>query len=259
VAIPKLTQPQLEEALRDVGVQTGDGLLVHSALQFLGRPEPEESIYLAALQRVLGSSGTIAVPAFNFAFARGEDYDPAATPSHGMGVFSELVRRHPAARRTPHPMQSLALLGARAAELTALDTPSAFDDGSAFDRMLALDFKLLLLGADIQAASIVHYSEQRAALPYRYWKDFTGRVREEGEWQERSCRMFVRDLEADPELTLAPIQAALEAAGQWRSVPLNLGVLSLCSLRNFVAAADALLAADPWALVGNKAEVLARS
>ena len=258
MALPKLTQLELEAALRRVGVQPGDGLLVHSALQFLGRPEGGVAIYLAALLNVLGPSGTIAVPTFNFAFTRGEEYDPAATPSEGMGVLSELVRSHPQARRTSHPMQSLAVLGAQAEALAALDTPSAFDDGSAFDRMLALDFKLLLFGADIQAASIVHYSEQRAAVPYRYWKQFTGRVREDGDWEQRSYRMFVRDLQADPQLDLAPVQAQLEAKGQWHSERLNYGALSLCSLQDFVAAADALLAEDKWALVGNKSEALAR-
>ena len=38
--------------------------------------------------------------------------DPASTPSVDMGVFSELVRQQPAALRTTHPMQSLAVLGA---------------------------------------------------------------------------------------------------------------------------------------------------
>lgn len=256
MAIPKLTQSQLEVALRVVGVRAGDGLLVHSALQFLGKPEQGEATYLKALQAVLGPTGTIAVPTFNFALARGEDYDPAATPSEGMGILSEFVRQQPTALRTTHPMQSLAILGARAAELAALDTPSAFDDGSAFDRMLALDFKLLLLGADIQAASIVHYSEQRAVVPYRYWKEFSGRVKVDGTRQTRSYRMFVRDLESDPKLALAPIQGALEAKGQWQTVQVNFGALSVCSLRDFVAAADSLLARNIWALVANKSEVL---
>jgi aminoglycoside N3'-acetyltransferase len=139
-------------------------------------------------------------------------------------------------------MQSIAALGAAAADLAGRDTPSAFDDGSAFARMLELDFKLLLLGADVQAASIVHISEQRAGVPYRYWKPFGAH------------KMFVRDLDLDPQLKLAPIQAALERNGQWRSVALNLGRVSCCRLADFVAAADALLAVDPWALVANKPE-----
>jgi aminoglycoside N3'-acetyltransferase len=235
-----LTRAQLDEALRAVGVQAGDGLLVHSALQFLGKPEGGLDMVLDALLSAVGPQGTIVVPTFSFT-ADG-NFDVKATPSKGMGVFSEFVRQQPGARRSAHVMQSIAVLGAAAADLAGRDTPSAFDAGSAFARMLELDFKLLLLGADVQAASIVHWSEQKANVPYRYWKPFGAH------------KMFVRDLQLDPQLKLAPVQAALERKGQWRSAALNLGRVSCCALANFAAAADELLAADAWALVANKPE-----
>lgn len=254
-----LSQNALTEALRTVGLASGDGLLVHSALQFLGRPAGGVEMYLEVLQDFLGPEGTLAVATFNFGFAQGEEYDPANTPSVGMGAFSELVRQHPEARRSSHPMQSLALLGRHADDLAARDTPSAFDTGSAFERMLELDFKLLLLGAEVQAASIIHYSEQRAHVPYRYWKDFEGRVRRAGQWQTLTYRMFVRDLDLDPVLVLAPVQVALEAKGQWLGAPLNYGHIASCRLKDFVAAADELLAADPWVFVANPPEAVDKS
>jgi aminoglycoside 3-N-acetyltransferase len=215
-------------------------------------------IYLEALDLVLGNA-TIAVPAFNFDFARGSAYDPWTTPSRNMGAFSEYIRLQPEARRTLHPMQSLAVIGPFAADLAGWDTPSAFDPGSAFERMLELDFKLLLLGADIHSVSIVHYCEQRACVPYRYWKDFTGSVRVTNDagspepiWQTRTYRMFVRDLEINPRLDLSPIQARLVDRRQWSAVGLNYGSVCSCRLADFVAAADSLLAADPWALVENR-------
>jgi len=70
---------QIIEALQGVGVERGDGLLIHSALQFFGHPTGGIEIYLSALQDVLGEEGTIAVPTFNFSFANGEDYDPATS------------------------------------------------------------------------------------------------------------------------------------------------------------------------------------
>lgn len=236
----ELTRAELDAALTAVGVAVGDGLLVHSALQYLGKPQGGLPMVLDALQSAVGPAGTIVVPTFSFNSNGG--FDPATTPSRGMGVFSEHVRTAEFAFRTYHPMQSIAALGAAAADLAGRDTPSPFDDGSAFARMLELNFKLLLLGADVQAASIVHYSEQRAAVPYRYWKQFGAH------------KMFVRDLQLDPQLRLAPVQAALEAAGRWRSVQLHFGRVASCKLADFAAAADALLAADPWALVANKPE-----
>ncbi len=270
-----VTQEQIAAALQSAGVRPGDGLLVHSAIQFLGQPVGGIGIYYQALHAVLEGEpapdsqlatpnsqfatpnspllkGTIAVPAFNFAFARGEAYDPQSTPSAGMGVFSEYIRQLPFAQRSPHPMQSLAAAGKHAGDLTKRDTLSAFDPGSPFERMLKLDFKLLLLGADIQATAMLHYCEQRLAVPYRYWKDFTGRVKTAQGWQERTYRMFVRDMQVDPKIELYPIQDVLQARGLWSSMKLNYGQISLCRLVDFVSVVDEFLAGDPWALVTNR-------
>lgn len=248
----KVSQTQIAECLNELNILPGDGLLIHSSIQLLGLPEDGPGIYLHAIQSVIGSDGTIAVPTFNFAFARGEDYDPLKVPSEGMGSFSEYVRQHPDSFRTTHPMQSLAVIGKHAQDLAGRDTPSAFDDGSAFDRMLELDFKMLLLGADIQASAITHYSEQRAQVPYRHWKEFSGQVISKGKSKTRSYRMFVRDMDLDPRLTGKPIQALLEQRGQWSQVALNYGHVSVCNIIDFVAVMDKILKEDPWALVTNR-------
>jgi aminoglycoside 3-N-acetyltransferase len=258
MTLPVLTRSQLDEALNKVGVRSGDGLLVHSALQLLGRPEGGLQMYLDALLAAIGPQGTLAVPTFTFEFARGKEYDLKTSPSVGMGAFSEFVRQQPGVGRTKHPMQSLAVIGARAKELAEIDTSSAFESGSVFERLLELDFKLLLLGAEVQAASIVHYSEQRARVPYRYWKEFSGRVNQDRNWTTQTYRMLVRNMDLDPQLRLAPIQSTLESKGQWHSAKLNYGEIACCTLQNFVAAADGLLAADAWALVANKPEQVSK-
>ncbi len=250
-SMKEVTQQQVIACLKALGIQPGDGLLVHSALQFLGKPAGGPKMYLDALREATGPGGTLVVPTFNFAFARGEKYDPQTTPSQGMGAFSELVRQLPEARRTSHPLQSIAVVGRYRDDLCDRDTSSAFDPGSAFERMLELDFKLLLLGAGSQAVSMFHYCERRANVPYRYWKDFTGPVRAPDGWQTRTYRMFVRDLELDPVLTLDPVVVYLCSLDQWRSQPLNYGQVTVCRLKDFVAAADKFLAEDPWSLVTN--------
>jgi aminoglycoside 3-N-acetyltransferase len=251
----QVAKEQVVQALSQVGVQPNDGLLVHSAIQFLGRP-PEgmdksrlPELYFDALcETVNFSEGTLAAPTFTFAFARGEPYDPQTTPSQKMGVFSEFVRKLPQARRTPHPMQSLATIGKHADDLASRDTASAFDPGSPFERMLELDFKILLLGADIEAISMLHYSEQRANVPYRYWKEFSGAMKGPDGWQTRTYRMFVRDLNIDPQLTLRPVQDYLQSLGQFRTTRLNYGQVSLIRMRDFVSAVDYFLVENPYSL-----------
>ena len=151
-------------------------------------------------------------------------------------------------------MQSISVIGRDRDELVALDTPCAFDYGSAFERMLELDFKLLLLGADIQAASMVHYSEQRASVPYRHWKDFDGTVIIDNVPEKRAYRMFVRDSQINPELELLPIERKLRERGQWSEAALNYGKIAIFSLKDFVAVTDDLLQGDAWILIKNRPE-----
>jgi aminoglycoside N3'-acetyltransferase len=258
MGILTVTREQVIASLKATGIAPGDGLMVHSALQFLGRPAGGAGMYLTALQSVIGNSGTVVVPTFNFDFCHGAPFDPDQTPSKGMGAFSEWVRRCPDAHRSHHPMQSVAAIGRYAEDLAGRDTPSAFDDQSPFDRMLALDFKLLLLGAEIQAVSMVHYSEQRAHVPYRYWKDFSGKVKIDKHWEDRTYRMFVRYMSIETQLKLSPIQDVLQAEGKWAFAAFNYGQVSLCRLTDLVSAADRLLSNDPWALIGNRDEAMAR-
>jgi aminoglycoside 3-N-acetyltransferase len=258
MALNEITREQIEDSLLKLGINKGDGLLIHSALHVLGRPVGGIEVYWQTLQDILGAEGTIAVPTFNFAFARGDDYDPLTTPSKNMGVFSEYVRKLISAKRTTHPLQSLAVAGKFADDLAARDPQDAFEAEGPFDRMLGLDFKLLLIGAEVQATSMVHYSEQHMQVPYRYWKAFTGQYNIGGDWQSKTYKMYVRDLEVDPHMRLLPIQTLLEKKNQWQAVKLNYGYISTCTLADFKAATDELLADDPWAVVGNKAEALAR-
>jgi aminoglycoside N3'-acetyltransferase len=260
----KTSLTDVAASLKEIGITLGDGMLVHSAIQYLGVPVGGVGMYLQALieavdgesQKTYGTKplpreGTIAVPTFNFGFARGEKYDPNSTPSDGMGVFSEYVRTYPGAVRTPHPMQSLAVIGKHAQDLVGRDTLGAFDSGSAFDRMLTLDFKILLLGADIQAVSVLHYCEQRPGVPYRFWKDFQGLVKTPAGWQERIYRMYARDIEVDARIELYPVQHLLKQRGQWRSAKINYGHISTCLMSDFVEAVNEFLERDPWSLVTN--------
>lgn len=256
-----LSRRSLLEALQSIHLQRGDGVMVHSALHFLGKPEGGVEMVLQALADTLGvnlldstseaSDGTLAVPTFNFAFARGEPFDRQSTPSVGMGALSELVRRHPLAQRTPHPLQSVAAIGRYAQDLASRHTSGAFDAASAFERMVELDFKILLLGADVQAISLLHYAEQRVGVPYRSWKEFRGKVRIGEEWEERVYRMYVRDLDLDPRIDLHPVQQRLAQRGEWQSRPLNYGFVSVCRMRDFVAGVEEFLRQNPWGLVTN--------
>ncbi|HYE00504.1 MAG TPA: AAC(3) family N-acetyltransferase [Alphaproteobacteria bacterium] len=250
---------ELEAALRGVGIGPGDDVMVHSSLIDLGRPEGGVAMCLEAVRGAIGEAGTLCVPTFTFPFCRGAPFDRAATPSTAMGAFSEAARRDPAARRTRHAIQSLALIGPRAAEMEAVETASAYAAGSAFARLVERGFKILLLGAGPLSISLTHLCEEWERVPYRYWKSFAGPVRMEpgADFAERSYAMYVRDLALDPRLDERPLCREMAERGLWREVRLNGAPVAACRMADFAEAATARLRRDPFALLSNGGTVRA--
>ncbi len=244
----------LRQALSSTAIATDSVVMVHSSLIALGRMKgvaidalPER--LFAVLRDELGRDATIVVPTFNFDFCRGMEFNRQHTPSHNMGVFSEYVRRRPEARRSPHPMQSIAAVGPLARDLCDRDTPGAFDPSGGFDALIEYDAHLLMLGCGIDAVSLVHWAEQKVGVPYRYWKEFTAPYRD-GRWSgRRTYRMYARDLELDPTVRLDKIGHILHRRSELRRLRLGAGALESCPVRHFVSTAVQLLQKDPNALV----------
>lgn len=250
----RYTLDDLDDALDAVGVAAGDVVMIHSSLLALGRLDgrPADDAVPAIAGRLidhLGPRGTLVVPTFTFSFCKGLPFDCQGTPAEIMGQLSEYVRMLPGARRSPHPMQSVAALGPLAADICRNDTPSAFDPGGAFARLTERGAKLLMLGTSMEAASFVHLAEQWAGVPYRFWKDFSGEYVDGGVSRSRTYRMYVRDLTANTEITVAPIASALTARGQLFEARLGAGWLTSCRFPDFLAAALDLLRPDPTCLV----------
>ena len=109
--------------------------------------------------------------------------------------------------------------------------------------------KLVLFGAPMQAASLVHYAEERVGVPYRYWKEFRGPCTDAGHTEERAYSMYVRDLERDPQLKLEPIAERLAERGRYARRALGGGEVAACTFADFIETTIEGLRADPYWLV----------
>lgn len=245
------TVSEVQRALGDAGVRDGDALFVHASLFALGRPTDASSDLprrlVAAMQECVGPRGTLSAPAFTYSFCRGAAFDRWTSPAEDLGVLAEALRTTRGAERTRHPMQSIAVLGALKEELCAIDTFASFDDDGPFARLLARDAKLLLLGASIQATSLVHLAECRCAVPYRYWKAFRGRYIDRTSDAFRTYGMHVRDLTLNPQLNLRPLEAALGAKA--RKARVGSGRILVVTFRDFMQEVTSRLERDAWSLV----------
>jgi len=180
---------QLIADLRSLGIRRGQDLLVHCSLRKVGPVDGGPATLLAALQAVGGQEATLVVPtetalnsltsrAFRAATADLDTdelaayvaampgFDPASTPSAGMGAFAEYVRTRPEARRSSHPQASFAALGPRAADCTSVhDLDCHLGERSPLRWLYDTEAAILLLGVGYATCTAFHLAEYR--LPWR--------------------------------------------------------------------------------------------
>jgi aminoglycoside 3-N-acetyltransferase len=175
--------------LRSLGLRRGQDLLVHCSLRRIGPLEDGPATLLAALADVAGPGATIVVPAqtalnsltsrdFHLAVAGLDEderarfvaampgFDPAQTPSHGMGAFAEYLRTRPPAVRSRHPQASFAALGPRARACVSVhDLDCHLGDRSPLGWLYTAGAAILLLGVGYTACTAFHLAEYRLPWP----------------------------------------------------------------------------------------------
>jgi aminoglycoside 3-N-acetyltransferase len=218
----------ITEAVASLGVGPGDSVFVHSGLQSALRVEGRSRDQkLATIVRGLRGAlpqGVLMLPAFSFSYCKGEEYDVERTPST-VGVLPEYFRRLPETRRTLDPIYSASVIGELPTRwedsLFRVRDTDALGDESVFGFMREQNVKLLFFGVPFATCTYVHHIEQRLGVPYRYFKEFSGVLRDGSRTTATTARFYVRDLDADVQTYLAPLGEALlrESAATTSALP----------------------------------------
>lgn len=155
----------LIQGVRDLGVTSGQVLVVHTAFSQL-RPavqRPEEVI--DGLLEVLGSTGTLVMP--SMADDDDEPFDPSRTSCLGMGVVADTFWRRPDVLRSNSP-HAFAAIGPAALEILAphpVEVPHGPE--SPVGRARAAGAQILLLGVGHEANTTIHLAEDLYGVRYR--------------------------------------------------------------------------------------------
>jgi aminoglycoside N3'-acetyltransferase len=109
-----LTQSDIVDSLRRLGIPIGAGLMVHSSLKSFGMVAGGAQSVVAALMEVVTEAGTILMPSFNHAqiFKPGGPgiYDPRSTPTIN-GAIPDFFWRLPGVLRSLDPTHAFAAWG----------------------------------------------------------------------------------------------------------------------------------------------------
>lgn len=166
-----VTKKDILRGLKEIGLNEGDVVVVHSSLSSFGEVEGGATAIVDAILEALGPTGTLVAPVFNY---RPEIFDPATTTSL-VGKITEEVRARPNAIRSLHPTHSVAVIGPLAREITeGHEKTTSFGRDSALFRVLQMGGKILQLGVTHTSNSMIHVAEEIAGVPYLDKKRYVG-------------------------------------------------------------------------------------
>lgn len=262
------TVASLCDGLHALGLRAGDTVLVHASLSSLGwvcggaqaviqallstlgHPLPGQ----AATPGIHGNPGTLVMPAHSGDWSDPQAweeppvpacwldmirnnmpaFDPALTPTRGMGTIAELFRTLPGCMRSPHPQLSFAAMGPLADSLTRRHPlQPALGDESPLGVLYAADAKILLLGVGYAVCTSFHLAEARlpgmprvrmgtsrmreSTREWTWFEDFdwdSGDFAALGEAFEASCPVQVSTVGLAT-CRLFPIRAGVDFALDW--------------------------------------------
>ena len=151
------------ELLWEIGVEKGDGLLIHSAFRGFKKSGLTPDGVVTALLKAVGTKGHLMFPTFTSMDAK--EFDPA-TSVCATGIIPETARKRSGGIRSLHPSQSMTVFGPKAKELSEDHLLyRAFGLGSPIDRFTQMGGKVLLLGVGHVANSTIHLAEEYAGIP----------------------------------------------------------------------------------------------
>lgn len=172
----KITKDDFKEAIRKLGIEKGDLLMVHSALAALGPSAMVPAEINDILLEAVGSEGTLLMPAFTNPYIyfegasfRDSKYRPAekGMPANTGSLVNQLMTR-PECVRDRHTTHAVAGIGKDAAELLAkqgpFDTPTGFN--SVWHELAPRKGKILFVGSGVACNTYLHYLETALDLWY---------------------------------------------------------------------------------------------
>lgn len=170
-----LSESQLIDQLKDIGVREGMRLLVHSSLRRVGPVEGGADTVIDALQAVLGPSGTLMMSTVSGNVTRTQPVFHATHTPSTVGALSNVFRRRSGVVRSLHPVHSIAAAGPEAEFFTQghLEAPTPWSPESPYGKLMRHNGHILFLGTDFDANTCIHAIEIEARVPGLHTQEST--------------------------------------------------------------------------------------
>ena len=185
----------LSQKIINLKIPPSSTVMIHSSLLKFGIIENGIEGLLKCIVESLVGDTTILMPSFTFGFSESRYWSAKNTKSE-MGALTEFFRKQEGTIRTLHPFHSVVAYGAHSKDFSTCNSLSSFGKGSPFEKLIDLNAYNLSLGTEfIGGATFVHHTEETCQVPYRYYKEFSGKVYDMNENKvDKVFKMYVRKI-----------------------------------------------------------------
>lgn len=164
----QLSSAQITAQARNLGIERGDVLLMHTSFRRVRPVEGGPRGLIAAIQSAIGATGTLVMPSWP---EHDGVFDPQTTPAAPeLGIVAETFWRIPGVLRSDH-VHAFAAAGPHAERILRDPLPlPPHRVESPVGRVHELEGKVLLVGVGHEADTTLHLAELIAGVPYRLKK-----------------------------------------------------------------------------------------
>jgi len=238
---------ELTTELKKLGISK-NLVIAHASLRSLGSVDAG-----TLLSAILESTRGIVMPTFTYktmlnpevgpihngmTYGSEDNLNKLAEPFHAdipvdksMGVLPEVLRKHPQAKRSMHPIQSFAGIGAEA----VINSQSSYEPFAPIAALAEQDAWVLLLGVDHRVNTSIHYGEKLAGrMQFIRWALTRDKVVE--------CPGFPGDSEGFN--AIAP-----EVEKYTRRAEINGGAVQAVHLKSLLNVTVEMIHSNPYALL----------
>jgi aminoglycoside 3-N-acetyltransferase len=129
-------------------------------------------LFLNFLLNIVGKSGTVVIPVFNFDCVLTKKFDRKNSPGQS-GLFGNLLLKKYFKYRTRHPMYSFLVFGNKSNKYLRMNNENGIGENSLWKNFNDDNFELITFGHHyVRSLTHVHYLENCANINYRYNKVF---------------------------------------------------------------------------------------
>ena len=186
------------QILENIIIKSNKIIVIHSSFKnFNIEINTLKKIILDIILKYIDDDYTFLIPCFNFSFCKYKYYHTKYVKSD-VGVLAEWILELNNSYKTKNPIFSWVVIGKESKNILNIPNINCFGKDTLFDYIYNTDSSYILL--DCLHFTQIHYCEELANVPWRYYKIFNGIVNYDDKDIKSSIKMYCRNLDIKNDL-----------------------------------------------------------